>query len=124
MKYNDIISYNQPNVNYIGTLVINVPGISNPIIVHNVNIAVGVIEDLSNATTIGLVSYDLAPTGIVTIEANIEQAYALSNATSILISPSANVSSELSSDGNSALINRDETQSYGFGEITILSVDN
>lgn len=124
MKYNDIISYNQPNVNYIGTLVINVPGISNPIIVHNVDIAIGVTEDFSNATTIGVVSYDLAPSGIITIEASLEQAYALANATAIAISPAANTTNQTDPDDSHALINATDSQTYGFGEITILSVDN
>lgn len=123
MKYNDIISYNEPNINYVGTLVINVPGIINPIVVHNVNIAIGVIEDFSNLTTIGVVSYDLAPTGIITIEASAEQAYALAEAKSIIISPVANTSSTIENTDPHALVENSSTQTYAFGEITIIPVD-
>lgn len=123
MKYNDIISYNEANVTYQGTLVINVPGLVNPIVVHNINIAIGIIEDFSNATTIGVVSYDLAPTGIITIEASLEQAHALSGAKSIVISPVANTSSNIENTDPHAVTDTSSTQTYAFGEITIVTVD-
>jgi len=80
MLYNDLITYNQTNITYTGTIQINVPGISNPIILNNVTVVVSTEPDYSNATTLGIVTYDFAPTGILTIEANQDQAEAISSA--------------------------------------------
>jgi len=69
MLYNDTIEYNQPNYSYLGTLIIYAPSLSSPIILNNVNIQIGGgQEDYSNYTTIAIVSMDVSPAGIVTIE--------------------------------------------------------
>jgi hypothetical protein len=85
MLYNDLITYNQTNITYTGTIQINVPGISNPIILNDVTVVVSTEPDYSNATTIGYVTYDFAPTGILTIESTSEQAQALVEAQLIYI---------------------------------------
>jgi len=89
MLYNDIITYNHNNITYTGTVQINVPGISNPIIIGNITVAIAVEEDFSNVTTIGYVTFDYVPGGIVTIEASQEQAEALVGASAIYINSSS-----------------------------------
>lgn len=86
MLYNDIITYNHNNITYTGTVQINVPGISNPIILNNITVVISVEEDFSNATTVGYVTFDYVPGGIVTIEATQDQAEALVAASTIYIS--------------------------------------
>jgi len=93
MLYNDIITYNQSQVSYNGTLVINVAGQENPIILNSVTVFVGAEPDYSNATTIGLVTVDLRPTGIISIGATDEQAYAIASSSSIYLIPSSETQS-------------------------------
>jgi len=68
MLYNDIITYNETNITYTGVVQINVPGISNPIILNNITFVIFSAEDFSNATTIGYVTFDYVPNGIITFE--------------------------------------------------------
>lgn len=93
MLYNDIITYNQTNITYTGTVQINVPGISNPIILSDILVVVSTEPDYSNATTIGIVTYDFAPTGEIIIEATQDQAEAIVQAQVLLIN---SVSGEIS----------------------------
>jgi len=85
MLYNDLITYNQTNITYTGTIQINVPGISNPIILNNITVVISVTEDFSNATTVGYVTFDYVPSGIITIDATQDQADALVTADIIYI---------------------------------------
>jgi len=68
MLYNDTIEYNQPSANYIGSIVIKIASIPLPIILNNINIVFGGSVDYSNKTTIAVLSIDVAPSGIITIE--------------------------------------------------------
>lgn len=77
MLYNENITYNQSGFNYVGTIIINVEGLSTPIIINNVNVAISTSEDYSNATTIAVISYDIYPEGVITIQATQSQADAL-----------------------------------------------
>jgi hypothetical protein len=77
MLYNQNISYNQQGLTYIGTVIINILGISNPIIISNLNVAVSTSQDYSNATTIAVISYDIMPDGILVVEATESQASAI-----------------------------------------------
>lgn len=77
MLYNDTVSYNQTNITYTGTVNINVPSILDTIVLGNITVVILTEPDFSNATTIGFVTYDFAPTGVLTIEATVEQAQAL-----------------------------------------------
>lgn len=77
MLYNQNITYNQPGLSYIGTVIINVLGISNPIIISNLNVAVSTSQDYSNATTVAVISYDIYSEGILTIQATESQANAI-----------------------------------------------
>lgn len=85
MLYNDIISYNHNNITYTGTVQINVPGISSPIILSDITIVISVEQDFSNATTVGYVTFDYVPGGIVTVESTQSQAEALVSASTIYI---------------------------------------
>jgi hypothetical protein len=77
MLYNDNITYNQPSINYVGTIIINIPGVSNPIVLSNINVAVSTSQDYSNATTVAVISYDIYSEGILTIQATESQANAI-----------------------------------------------
>lgn len=68
MLYNENASYNFPSMSYAGTLIINVPGLSSPIILNSITVITDTREDYSNATTIGVVAIDYSPTGVVTID--------------------------------------------------------
>lgn len=77
MLYNENITYDQPGLSYVGTIIINVEGLLDPIIISNVNIAITTSQDYSNATTVAVLSYDIYPEGIITIQATQSQANAL-----------------------------------------------
>jgi hypothetical protein len=94
MLYNDLITYNQQNITYIGTIQINVPGLSNPIIVGDITVVISVEEDFSNMTTIGFITYDFTPSGIMSFEATEDQAYAISQSSTVYISPTGEVAIE------------------------------
>lgn len=85
MLYNDIITYNHNNITYTGTIQINVPGISSPIIIGNILVVVSTEPDYSNATTIGLITYDFAPTGQIILETTNDQAEAITQASILII---------------------------------------
>lgn len=77
MLYNENILYNQPQITYTGTVIVNIIGIENPIILSNLTVIVSLYEDYSNATTLAIISYDILENGILTIEATQSQASAL-----------------------------------------------
>lgn len=80
MIYNANITYNEYGIVYKGSLLISVLGISNPILVNDIKIIIDPIEDYSNNTTIGIVSYNLNPTGIMSFETTDIQADAIASA--------------------------------------------
>lgn len=77
MLYNAPILYNQENIGYFGTLIINAPGFSSPISIGNLNLSLLSYQDNSNATVIGVISYDVKPSGILEITTTQEQAEGL-----------------------------------------------
>jgi len=68
MIYNEAISYNSPNVTYGGTLIIYADSLINPITLTNVTIFYSANEDYSNYTSIGVISIDISPQGVITVE--------------------------------------------------------
>lgn len=88
MLYNDIISYNQTNITYNGTLILNVLGLNSPVIINNATVAFSSTIDNSNFTTMGIISYDIDPYGVMTFEVNQEQANAIAELQIINISTS------------------------------------
>lgn len=87
MQYNSNISYNQSGIFYTGTIHIFIQGISAPIIINGVSVALSKEEDYSNATTIGVISYDLAPSGILVIETTADQVSGISSVETLYIRP-------------------------------------
>jgi hypothetical protein len=85
MLYNTSIGYSQPNYSYIGTLVIYAQSLSSPIILNNITILIGGQEDYSNYTTIALISMDISPSGIISVEVLNEDIAAIVSAQSIAI---------------------------------------
>jgi len=85
MLYNDTIIYNQPGISYIGSLVIKIASISLPIVLNNINIVFAGAADYSNATTIAVLSIDIAPGGLITIETVEENLGALSSIETLTI---------------------------------------
>jgi len=94
MFYNDIISYNEPNIIYSGTLVVSVPGLSNPIIISPITIIIDPVDDYSNFTTVAITSYEVTGTGIITIETTDINAQAISQSSIIVIRPSGEIAIE------------------------------
>ena len=85
MLYNDLITYDQTAVQYDGTVILKIEGILNPIILNNIKINFTANEDFSVGTTIGVISIDVDPTGIITIEALNKEGAALVQASEITI---------------------------------------
>ena len=77
MNYNSTLAYNNPGFLYIGSLLLSVPGIVDPITVNNITILIDPIEDYSNNTTIGVVTYSVGPSGIMSFETSDFQAEAI-----------------------------------------------
>lgn len=89
MLYDDLISYNESNVAYNGTLILNIIGLSNPVVVGNARVIISTSEDFSNFTTGGVITYDINSHGIMTMEVTDEQANAILEADFIVISTAA-----------------------------------
>lgn len=85
MLYNNSLLYNNPNVSYIGSLVIKISGVSNPIVLNNIKIAFAGLADFSNQTTIAVLSIDINPSGLITIETVQQNVSALTSIQSITI---------------------------------------
>jgi hypothetical protein len=85
MLYNDFIDYSQSGIQYNGTIVLIIEGISNPIILNNIKVNFGGKEDYSTGSSIGVISIDLAPTGVITIQALEKEGAALIQASEITI---------------------------------------
>lgn len=103
MLYNDIIDYNHVNITYSGILYINVPSISTLITVNNITVVISTEADYSNATAFGLVTYDMSPSGIITIEATQDQATAISGAAIVYLVPSSESTLEVTQDQTAAI---------------------
>jgi hypothetical protein len=85
MLYNDLIDYNQSGIQYNGTIVLIIEGVSNPVILNDIKVNFGGKEDYSVASSIGVISIDLAPTGVITIQALGKEGAALIQASEITI---------------------------------------
>lgn len=77
MIYNANITYNESGLSYLGSLLILTPSIIEPILINNITILIDSLEDYSNNTSIGIVSYDLSPTGVMTFQTTDFQAEAI-----------------------------------------------
>lgn len=85
MLYNQDITYNQSGFSYVGMVVIKIKGISNPIILNDIKVYFSDIQDYSTATTIAVLSVDIAPSGYITIEALQNEGSALIQAETITV---------------------------------------
>ena len=63
MIYNEAVTYSSSNVTYDGTLVIYASSLINPITLNNLTIFY-----YSNYTSIGVISIDISPEGIISVE--------------------------------------------------------
>ena len=68
MIYNEAINYNSPNVTYNGTLIVYASSLINPITLTNLTIFYSSNEDYSNYTSIGVISIDISPQGVISVE--------------------------------------------------------
>lgn len=92
MLYNEPgILYGTPGLSYVGTLILNVTGTISPIIIEEATIIFDLKEDYSNATTIGLISIDTDPYGIMTFSTTDSQANAILQAETIIVYPDSEV---------------------------------
>ena len=86
------LGYSQSAISYAGTLIINVQGLANPIILNNITVitlveddystssTIGVMSiDQASSATIGVISIDYSPAGIITLEVGSSQSGQLLN---------------------------------------------
>jgi len=92
MKYEEAIAYNSPNVSYNGTLIIYADSLISPIVLNNITIFYASNEDYSNLTTIGVLSIDVSPQGVVSIEVLDNDVSAISSAQVISVGVSGQIS--------------------------------
>lgn len=119
MLYNELISYNQTNVTYNGTLILNVLGLNSPIIVNNATVLFSTVEDTSNFTTMGIISYDVDPYGIMTLEVTQDQADAILEANFIVIETSAEV--QMAQDQSGAVLEANFTVTETSAEVHVIN---
>lgn len=92
MEYGEAIAYNSPNVSYNGTLIIYADSLISPIVLNNITIFYASNEDYSNLTTIGVLSIDVSPQGVVSIEVLDNDVSAISSAQVISVGVSGQIS--------------------------------
>lgn len=92
MIYNEAINYNSSNVTYNGTLVIYANSLINPITLRNLTIFYSSNENYSNYTSIGVISIDISPQGIISVEVLDENVAALVSAQVISIGENNQIS--------------------------------
>jgi hypothetical protein len=68
LLYNQLLSYNAPSVTYGGSIEVSPASILSSIQIGDLSISSGAINNQSSLTTIGVISYDLAPSGQITME--------------------------------------------------------
>jgi hypothetical protein len=66
LLYNQLLSYDAPSIFYSGDIGVSPSSILNPIQIGNPSILSQAINNQSSLTTIGLISYDFAPSGQIT----------------------------------------------------------
>lgn len=89
MRYDDILIYDSNNITYNGTLVINVPGITDPLRINDVSIVIVGDVDYSNYTSGGSIQIDLVPTSEISFTLTDVQAIAIMSMDTINISVGA-----------------------------------
>jgi hypothetical protein len=77
MFYNTNITYSEAGILYQGSLRISVSGISSPILINNIRIIIDPLDDYSNNTSVGIVSFNLTPTGVMSFEVTDFQSQAI-----------------------------------------------
>lgn len=92
MLYNQNISYNQPGINYIGSLIIKIASIPSPIVINNVKIVFGGDLDYSNLTTISVLSIEVQGDAVITVIPEYEDYTALLTAEVVYITGNTEIS--------------------------------
>lgn len=92
MLYNANLTYNNPNYTYNGTLIIKAQSLIDPIILNNITISYTLNEDYSNYTTIAVLSMDISPSGVLTLEVLDKDVSAISSAQVISVGASGEIS--------------------------------
>lgn len=121
MLYNDLINYSQSGIEYSGTIVLIIEGISNPVILNNIKVNFSEREDYSVATAIGVVSIDIAPSGVITIQALQREGAALIQASEITIHSGTLITIEIPGQEGAGIIQTSETN---INSSTLVSVQN
>lgn len=92
MLYNANLTYDNPNYTYNGTLIIKAQSLIDPIILNNITISYTLNEDYSNYTTIAVLSMDISPSGVLTLEVLDKDVSAISSAQVISVGASGEIS--------------------------------
>lgn len=119
MLYDDLISYNQPGVNFVGSVTISVPGIALPIFVGNINIFFSEQIDYSNNSNLGLVTVSYGASGSVSVEKSYQTSNAVVSYSIAGSDPIAQISIETDYDTATAISNASQININSYSEISI-----
>ena len=103
--YEAQLGYDHPSITYAGTLIINVQGLANPIILNNITVITLVEDDYSTASTIGVMSIDYVPIGNIGIVSTDYGPSGSIGIVSIDYGPSGIVTLEVGSSESGQLLN-------------------
>jgi len=92
LLYNQLLSYDAPSITYSGNIGVSPASVLNSIQIGDLTIAVGAINNQSSLTTIGVISYDYAPSGQIT------------GVISYDLSPSGQIAMEVTSSPGTAIL--------------------
>lgn len=125
--YNDSVAYDQSGFSYLGDLVLVVPGLDSSIVLSNVKIFYTENIDYSNNSTIGLITVDNKPFGVIEFQQIDENSYSTIQSVRILaVGSNSTISIDSGNlDNNSAsTIESSYVSSTGSGTtITINSIN-
>ena len=119
MLYNDLISYNQPGINFIGDIKIIVPGVSSPILIGGVKVFFASEIDYSNSTTLGVVTVVYSSSGSISLGTGQQSSTALVSYVVSETDSTAQISIETDLDTATAISNASQININSYSEISI-----
>jgi hypothetical protein len=119
MLYNDSISYNQPGVNFLGSVTISVPGLGLPIFIGEINIFFSEEIDYSNNTNLGVVTVSYGSSGAISVEKSYQTTNAVVSYSIADSESTAQLSIETDYDTATAIANASQINIISYSEISI-----
>jgi hypothetical protein len=122
--YNSALTYNEQHFIYNGSLIISAPSLPYPISIGDVTVLINPTEDYSNFTSVGIVSYDFVPSGVISIQATDSQYQAITNSNVLILntySGELSVEKTNADDSTVSIVNGHSSNSF-IGEITLEAI--